>query len=70
MADDFYTDTIRGGTKVRRTTIAAKPPRKLARPSFDRSELGRIAETVFMLCLFAGCASLVLGAIAAAFVPL
>ena len=33
----------------------------------DRAEAGRIAETVFMLCLFAGCASLVLGAFAAAF---
>ena len=70
MADDFYTDTIRGGTKVRRTTIVVRPPWKLARLSVDWSEVGRIAETVFMLCLFAGCASLVLGAIAAAFVPL
>jgi hypothetical protein len=70
MADVFYTNPIHGETKVRRTTIAAKPPRNLARLSFDRTEVSRIAETVFMLCLFAGCASLALGAIAAAFVPL
>jgi hypothetical protein len=65
MADIFYPDETYGESLARRTTAADETRRILARFTFDRRTMTPVTEAVFMLC-----ASLALGATAAAFIPL